>query len=72
VTQELQSPSSNSMYLPLAIVGIALFIAVFDNTVLFKYVFQSTQLDEQRLAIVATMFALVTCTLGMALAVVAP
>lgn len=57
--------------LPLAIIGIALFVAIFDNTAFFNLVLQSSAADDHQLAIVVAMFVVIVCTLVILLTLAA-
>jgi lipid A ethanolaminephosphotransferase len=56
--------------LPLAIVTVAAFIAVFDNDALWKGVLHETQLDEHRIAIFVSIFVVLFSILTVALSFV--
>ncbi|MGD2167436.1 MAG: phosphoethanolamine--lipid A transferase, partial [Gammaproteobacteria bacterium] len=53
-----------------AILGVALFIAAFDNNAFFAGVYQATKTDEHQLAILVSMFLLVMTTLVLILSLV--
>ncbi len=53
---------------PLAILGVALFVTIFDNSSLFRNVLRATLVDERQVAIVFSLFVLVAGSLVIPLA----